>query len=687
MDDTPVGRTELPRQTHRPRRVRLPRVGHLGTLFCLWATLFSSESLSQTPQPEPSHAVLNLTASPYAKIHPVPVAAVTITDGLWTERRKTNVEKSIPSLLEELESHGIIDNFRRLSGRKNVARRGPIFTDSDVYKWIEGAAFALQSEPNPRLKTLVDGVIDDIVAAQEPSGYLNTRFVEDRKAERWQNQYNNHELYCLGHLLQAAIAYRNATGDRKLLDAGIRFVNHILNDVIPSGQPLLAGHPEIEMALIELYRSERDPRFLDLAGKILTGPGDAMKLTPAQIRYAFSGIPFPQRTRMEGHAVRACYASAGATDYYLETGDPAYWNTLTRLWEDMVNRKMYITGGVGSRASGEAFGDPFELPNARAYTESCAAISNLMWSWRMLQASPEARYADVMERALYNSVNSGMSLSGTLYCYRNPLEHNGDPADRIRNPWYDTTCCPPNLERIFASLPGYLYGTAKDGLYVHLYAASKLDWRLQNGVKLALTQTTQYPWEGSVKLELQPARPEPFTLYLRIPGWSEHTSVKVNGSPVSLVKAGAYLRIQRTWKAGDTVEISFDMRVQALRSNPLARENQGSVALQRGPLVYVLEQTDLPAGISIFDVALRLSADPAKDFRPEWRADLLGGVTVLRHRGLAYAKPSAELPLYAPLTTYPKRDANPVDLTFVPYYTFHNRGEAAMQVWVPFEQR
>jgi DUF1680 family protein len=390
---------------------------------------------------------------------------------------------------------------------------------------------------------------------------------------------------------------------------------------------------------------------------------------------------------MEGHAVRACYASAGATDYYLETGDPAYWKTLILLWDDMVNRKMYVTGGVGSRSSGEAFGDPFELPNARAYTESCAAISNLMWSWRMLHASPEARFADVIERALYNSVNSGMSLSGTLYCYRNPLEHNGDPADRIRNPWYDTTCCPPNLERMFASLPGYLYGTAKDGLYVHLYAASQLNWQLESGTKLRVSQTTKYPWEGTVQLAVNPAQPEAFTLHLRIPGWSQRTTVKVNGAPVATVQAGAYLPIQRTWKAGDVVELAFDMRVQPLRANPLARENQASVALQRGPLVYVLEQTDQPAGVAISDVALRLSSHPTRDFRPEWQPALLGGVTVLRHQGLAYAKPSAELPLYAPLTAYPKRDARPVDLTFVPYYTFHNRGEAAMQVWVPFEQR
>lgn len=648
-------------------------------------TIAMVAGLALAGQPKPADAVINLTASPRARMVPVPVGAVTITGGLWAERRRTNAEKSIPTLYDELESHGIVDNFRRLSGRKDVARRGPLYTDSDLYKWIEGAAFALQSKADPVLRKRVDAAIDDIVAAQEPSGYLNTHWVGDLKDRRWKGQADNHELYCLGHLLQAAIAYRNATGDRKLLDAGIRFVDHILNDVIPSGQPLLAGHPEIEMALIELYRSERDPRYLKLAGQILTGPGDRMKLSSNQIVSMFSGKPFTERTKMEGHAVRACYAAAGATDYYLETGDAAYWKTLTRLWDDMANRKMYITGGVGSRAAGEAFGDPFELPNARAYTESCAAISNMMWSWRMLHASPEAKYADTIERALYNSVNSGMSLSGTLYCYRNPLEHNGDQKDRIRNPWYSTTCCPPNLERIFASLPGYLYSTSDDGLYVHLYAAGELDWHLKDGTPLKVTQSTDYPWGGAVRMDVAPERPTEFTLHLRIPAWSARTAVKVNGATVSNVTAGAYLTLKRTWKAGDVVEMAFDMTPRAVRANPLARENQGSVAIERGPIVYVLEQTDQPLGVAVPDVAVRLSRQPSKDFTAEFRPKLLGGVTVLLHRGLAYEKPAAELPLYAPMEAYSGRTSKEADLTLIPYFAFHNRGEAAMQVWVPFE--
>lgn len=656
-------------------------------LVLLLALGWGNARVAAQDRPRQPQPVMLLEKSPHARMRPVPVGAVSLTGGLWAARRQVNVSASIPSLLEELESHGILDNFRRLSGRKQVPRRGPLYTDSDVYKWIEGAAFALQTQPDAALKAKVDAVIDDIVAAQEPSGYLNTWYVEERRPLRWKQQQSGHELYCLGHLLQGALAYQRATGDRKLLDAGIRFVHHILNDVVPGGQPLYAGHPEIEMALVELYRAEGDRRYLQLAGKILQGQGEELKLTESQMRYTFSGKPFTSRTEMEGHAVRACYASAGATDYYMETGDTSYWRTLQSLWEDMVERKMYVTGGVGSRASGEAFGEPYELPNALAYTESCAAIANLMWSWRMLHADPQAKYADVIERALYNSINSGMSLTGTLYCYRNPLALSGNPKDRIRNPWYDTTCCPPNLQRMFASLPAYFYSTSAEGVYVHHYTESTLKWKLDEGTGLEIRQETRYPWEGTVSLAVNPAEAKEFTVFLRIPGWSRQSTVRVNGSVQASAKPGTYLALRRTWKPGDRIEASFDMTPQPLRAHPLAKENAGSVAIQRGPLVYAMEQPDQPLGVRVEDVALVLGDDPSRDFRAEHRPDLLGGVTVLRHRGVVFERPAAGLPLYAPLSAYPERAAKPVELVLIPYYTFHNRGEVAMQVWIPVERK
>ena len=372
----------------------------------------------------------NLTRSPYAKLKNIPVRAVTIESGFWEKRRVINVEKSIPSMRDLLEANGRMNNFRRLIGKSTAAQSGPVYSDSDIYKWTEAVGFTLQSGPYPELRASAQKFIDDVVAAQQPNGYLNTYYVGDKAALSMtvQTQTTGHELYNMGHYLQGAIAFYRGTGDPKMLDAGIRFVDDFL---LPSYgpaplKPIVSGHPEIEMALIELYRTTGDKRQLELAGYILQGD-DRAQLEARRTVYMFSGTPFTARTKLEGHAVRAMYACCGATDYYMETGDATYLKTLNNLWNDMTSTKMYVTGGVGSRAAGEAFGDAYELPNARAYGESCAAIGNMMWNWRMLAVTGDAKFTDVIERALYNGINSGMSLDGTLYCYRNPLAF--DPAD------------------------------------------------------------------------------------------------------------------------------------------------------------------------------------------------------------------------------------------------------------------
>src|SRR5713101_3668764 len=438
----------------------------------------SSAALTTTPQWR-DQGILNLAKSPYAMLHGVPVHAVTIEAGFWSPRRETNVNASIPSMGKLLEVNGRMDNFRRLTGKSTAPQRGPVYSDSDIYKWIEAAGFALQSADSPELRSAVDKDIREVVAAQQSDGYLNTYYVLERASQRMEMkvQQHGHELYDIGHLLQGAIAYYRATGDRTLLDAGIRFVNEFLLPNFgpgPDKKPLFSWHPEMELALVELYRITGDKRHLDLAGYLLAGDS-RIQFKPENYVYHFCGIPFTSRTHLEGHAVRAMYACCGATDYYLETGDPAYWKTLNVLWKDLVTSQMYVTGGVGARSDGEAFGDPYELPNARAYGESCAAIGNMMWNWRMLAATGEARFADVMERALYNGINSGMSLDGSLYCYRNPLAFDPSGGDKIRNDWYDTTCCPPNLERTFASLPGYFYSTSSEGIYQHFFDNSQLD--------------------------------------------------------------------------------------------------------------------------------------------------------------------------------------------------------------------
>jgi DUF1680 family protein len=637
--------------------------------------------LLATDTPAPDAGILNLSRTPHAKVRNIPVRAVRMDEGFWTPRRRVNLETSIPTMIELLEQNGIVDNFRRLSGRKQAPVRGPVYTDSDVYKWMEAAAFVLQSGDEPKLRRRLDSLTDEIAAAQEPSGYIHTHLVADRAGERFRRMEHNHELYCLGHLLQAAIAHYRATGGQRLLDIGLKYVRFLERDFGPGKQPLLTGHPELEMALVELHRTTGERQHLDLAGYLLHGDGERLKLKPQQMVYMFSGRPFTGRTRLEGHAVRAMYACCGATDYYLETGDASYRRTLDLLWDDMTRSKLYLTGGVGSRSEGEAFGQPYELPNQLAYTESCAAIGVMMWSWRMLAATGDARYTDVLERALYNGINSGLSLEGNLYCYRNPLALTGDPDDKIRNPWYDTTCCPPNIERVLAALPGYLYGASADGLYVHLFHASRLDGQLADSTPVKLTQATRYPWEGEVEIRVDPAEPREFTLFLRIPGWSRSPHVSVNGRDEPHPAPGRYLALRRRWAAGDRVRLAFDVAPRVLAANPRVTDDIGKAAVQRGPLVYCLEGLDQPAE-SLFDVALALAADPDAGFSETFRPDLLGGVVALKHQGVMADRPSSELPLYRPLAAR-SRARREIELTFIPYYTFSNRAATPMQVWVP----
>ena len=642
-------------------------------------------ALTTTP-PWRDQGILNLARSPYAKLHSVPVHAVTIETGFWSPRRETNVTSSIPSMGKLLEVNGRMDNFRRLTGKSTATQRGPVYSDSDIYKWIEAAGFALQSGAQPELRAVVDKDIREIVAAQQPDGYLNTYYVLERAAQRMEpkTQQHGHELYNIGHLLQGAIAYYRATGDRTLLDAGLRFVNEFLWPNFGPGadkKPLFSGHPEMELALIELYRITGDKRHLELAGYLLTGDS-RMHFTHENYVYHFCGIPFTSRTHLEGHAVRAMYACCGATDYYLETGDQAYWKTLNVLWKDLVSAQMYVTGGVGARSDGEAFGDPYELPNATAYGESCAAIGNMMWNWRMLAATGEAKHADVIERALYNGINSGMSLNGTLYCYRNPLAFDPSSGDKIRNEWYDTTCCPPNLERTLASLPGYFYSTSSDGVYVHLYDNALLDWRLENGTPLAIRQKTNYPWDGSVEIAVAPAQPAEFTLFLRIPGWTDTAKVSVNGKAVAGATAGQYLPVRRRWTAGDAVSLQFNMAPQVLEANAEVVENNGRVAVQRGPLVYCMEQIDQGEGVALKDVALAVGEKGGAQFQEKFEKDLLGGVLVLRHPGAVYEESADRSSLYFSHNA-PPRKWRPVPLTFIPYYAWANRVQTPMQVWTP----
>ncbi len=631
--------------------------------------------------------ILNLAKSPHARLKNIPVHAVKLEEGFWASRRTANVERSIPSMGKLLEVNGRMDNFLRLAGKSEAPQRGPVYSDSDVYKWLEAVGFALQSGDNPALRALAAPVIQDVIAAQQADGYLGTYYVEKHAAERMQpkTQQWGHELYDIGHLLQGGTAYYRGTGDRTLLDAGIRFVNDFL---LPSygpaadKKPVFSGHPEMEMALVELYRMTRDPRHLEFAEYMLQGD-ERIQVRPHDYVYHFCGKPFTSRAKLEGHAVRAMYACCGATDCYLETGDKEYWKTLETLWNDLVSSKMYITGGVGARSEGEAFGDAYELPNAQAYGESCAAIGNMMWNWRMLAATGDARYTDVIERALYNGINSGMSLDGTLYCYRNPLAFDPESGDKIRNDWYDTTCCPPNLERTFAALPGYFYSTSSDGLYVHLYHNSTLNWNLEDGTRVILVQNTEYPWKSAVDFHVNPQSSREFTIHLRIPGWSERSLVKVNGKEVSGATAGRYLAIRRRWAPGDAIQLFMDTAPKMVEANARVVEDRGRVAVQRGPLVYCLEQLDQPKDVALADLALvASSARMETGFSQSFEKDLLGGVVVLTHPGAALLEPKSRKSLYFSATAEASK-LSKVELRFIPYYAWANRTPTPMEVWTP----
>ncbi len=661
----------------------------LFTAFTAVFALFGSDRQAERqPQPQDwkNQGVLYLDHSLNARLHPVPVEAVHLGDGFWAGRRKITTERSLPTLLELLEEHGVVDNFRRLSGRSNAPRKGPVYTDSDLYKWIEAASWAIASNETAdadkrTLRSDIEALSSDIVAAQEPSGYLNTYYVGDKAHLRFTELTRSHEGYCLGHLIQAGLAYYRATGVRTLLDPGIRFADYLVDNFGPTKRPFVTGHPELEMALVELYRTTGESKYLDFARYLFSGvERDRLKLKDAEIRYMFSGKPFTSRTEFEGHAVRALYAASGATDYFAETGDAAYKRTLDLLWTDLTTRKMYVTGGVGSRISGESFGDPYELPSEQAYAETCAAVANVMWNFRMLALTGDGRYADVLERALYNGANSGMSLSGTLYCYRNPLASNGE---KLRNPWYDTTCCPPNIERLFESLPGYFYLMSRDGVYVNLYHNSELDWHLEGGVGVKIAQTTTYPWSGDIKVNVDPQKPADFTLYLRWPSWAPAAEVQVNGQPFSVAewKPGSFVPISRTWKAGDAVTMALQMQPTPMVANPRVADTYGRLAMQRGPLVYALEQID-QNGAALGDIFVR----PGTPAAAETRKDLLGGVAVLKVPGQAAEKSLGEEPLYQPLAIATSRAKRPITLMFIPYYAIGNREPTPMEVWVPISR-
>jgi uncharacterized protein len=619
--------------------------------------------------------VVDTSRSPHVRLRSVPLEHVTLRDAFWAPRRRVNGERTLPSQYRHLEETGTIDNMRRAAGKRDGDHAGMYFSDSDIYKWLEAVSWHLAGRPDPELRRMADAVIAEVADAQRDDGYLNAYFSRERADERW-TDFDLHEMYCAGHLFQAAVAHLRATGETALLDVATRFADHICDTFGPApGQRVAVdGHEEVELGLVELYRVTGNRRYLDQAAFFVEARGRGLLGRPYDRfdpEYAQDHRPFRDLDAVVGHAVRALYYNAGVADLCAETDEPAYRAALERLWDNMTTGRMYVTGGVGSRYEGEAFGEDYELPSGRAYTETCAAIASVMWNWRMLAFGGDARYADLMEWTLYNAVLPGLSLHGDEYFYQNPLQDDGRHR---RQPWFGCACCPPNVARLLASLPGYLYTVSDDALWVHLYASGELDTVLPNGERVHLTQETEYPWDGTITFRVGSAGR--YALMLRVPAWcGASASMTVGGDAVPGPFApGSYVRVERSWTDGDTVRLHLPMPVRYLEAHRHVVEATGRVALARGPVLYCLEAADHP-GLELRDVIL--PADPTV-VRTE-PSTALGGVPLLR--ATAGRQPPDSGPLYR-TRALDGNGVEEVDVTAIPYFAWANREPGRMEVWV-----
>lgn len=641
-------------------------------------------------------------------VQPVPFTAVHLDDVFWAPKIETNRQVTVPFAFQQCELSGRVDNFERaakaLRGEELTNRKPPgyPFDDTDLYKVIEGASYTLSVAPDPKLDAYVDAMIAKIAAAQEKDGYLyTTRTIDPQKphpwagTERWQlEKVDSHELYDLGHLYEAAVAHYQATGKRTLLDVALRTADLLVRTFGPGKRSIWPGHQITEMGLVKLYRVTGNQQYLDLAKFLLDqrGPdGD-----PGSGRtYNQSQAKITEQVEAVGHAVRATYMYSGIADVAALTGDPAYLKTVDTIWGNLVARKLYITGGIGATGRGEAFGGDYEMPNMTAYNETCAAIGNDFWNHRLFLLHADAKYIDVMERTLYNGLISGVSLDGKSFFYPNPLESNGQHA---RSPWFGVACCPGNITRFLASVPGYAYAKRGDTIYVNLFAAGTADIELDGGAvspkqparsgnapyHVKIVQRTRYPWDGQVTMEVTPQRPGSFTINVRIPGWArnepvpsdlyryldravESPSLKVNGHAVAIALDKGYAALRRAWRPGDRIELSLPMPVRRVVAHDRVGADKGRVALQRGPIVYAAEWPDNPKG-HVRNLVLPDAAKLEAAFQP----DLLNGVTVVKGSAVALAK---EADGRVARTEQP--------FTAIPYYAWANRGRGEMVVWVP----
>jgi DUF1680 family protein len=610
------------------------------------------------------------------KLTAVPFTDVTVADEFWAPRMETNRTVTVPYDFEKCEQTGRIDNFAKAGGLMEGEFEGIYFNDSDLYKVIEGAAYSLKIHPDPELEKYVDGMIEKIAAAQWDDGYIYTFYSlpKHQPEKRWTDVQNKHELYCAGHFFEAAVAYYQTTGKRKVLDVATRLADCIDSVFGPGKKYDVPGHEEIEIGLVKLYGVTGEKRYLELAKFFLDQRGQAQghKLYG---QYSQDHKPVIEQDAAVGHAVRAGYLYSGMADVAALTFDADYMNALDKIWLDVVSKKLYITGGIGARGGGESFGADYELPNATAYCETCAAIANAMWNYRMSLLHGDAKYIDVLERVIYNGFLSGISLSGNKFFYPNPLASDGKYQ---RSPWFGCACCPTNIVRFMPSLPGYAYAQQADKIYVNLFIAGSAKIKTGHNT-VNMQQQTNYPWDGKVRITVEPEYLGRFTVCVRIPGWArnrpvpsdlydyidtntEQVSLKVNGNPVALNIVKGYAEINRQWKKSDTIELNLPMPIRRVVADPKVKDDLGRTAIERGPVVYCFEGADNPKGVA------NLILPPDAKLQSEYHDDLLGGIVTISGQGQIRQDDTK---------------IEDIDVVAIPYYAWAHRGKNEMAVWIP----
>ena len=631
--------------------------------------------------------------SPGAHFRTLSFAGAKLVGGFWTEQQMSNRVTSLRHGYEMLEKAGNFHNLRLAAGRATGSYRGRNFYDEDVYKWLEALGWELGNGSDPGLQDMADEVIELIAAAQEPDGYLDSYYQVVEPQARWADLDHGHELYCAGHLFQAAVAFARSVGDRRLLDVSRRLADHIDDTFGPGKVEGTGGHPQIEMALVELYRATGEDRYLALARLFIDrrGRGAMRGYGTLAAEYHQDHLPVRKACEPAGHAVRQMYLLTGVADLYLESGEAALWEAMERMWRNVTEGHLFVTGGLGARFDGESFGEPYELPPDQCYCETCAAIGSFMWNWRLLLATGESRYADLMERTLYNAILCSRDLDGRHYFYVNPLQLRGGRSVRLstnpedgtdivdgRPEWHYVACCPPNVMRLISSYSHYLATTDEGGVQIHHYAEAVIDVERAAG-SARIRMHTDYPWEGWVRLTIEETDPEPWSLALRLPEWCSDYTLFINGDSVRVdADERGYLVLEGLWQVDDVVALTLEMAPQWILPNPRIDAVRGSVALQRGPMIYCAESQDLDEAINLLDVSVDVDRTPVVSWQPE----LLGGVMTVQAEGVVSGEGAWRGRLYRPVGEI-ETEERPVTLTLLPYFRWGNRGLDGMRVWLP----